>query len=246
MNRQNLKNFLTQNYLKGRTNVYKIKSPNGQHYVLVNKNSFIKLLLGRNNSNIVNINQMIYKSRPYVARKKSTRRNESITWGSNNYNNYMPTSNYVFRVWNNNYGMRTVRGPYGPIKLTNVNHYKLTPGNLGNLRVLRRQNTKNAAEFARQQAAKTAAGTAERRKYIYRVRYPSIHNKRSLTTNILNPNLTIVPFPKNAEPITTPNQTSNMHLTNFKRKFQERMMLYFPEGNYNFSRVSIYPYKLKN
>ena len=143
-NRENLKNFLTQNYLKGQTNVYKIKSPNGRHHVLVNRNSFAKLLLGRNN--IANINQLVYKVHPYVARRKNTRRNEPISWASNNHNNYLPTSNYVFRAWNNNYGMRTVRGPYGTIKLTNVNHYKLSPANLRNLRGLRRQNVKNEQE----------------------------------------------------------------------------------------------------
>lgn len=159
-NRENLKNFLTQNYLKGRTNVYKIKSPNGRHHVLVNRNSFAKLLLGRNN--ITTINQLVYKVRPYVARLKKTRRNEAISYtNSSNHNNYVPTSNYVFRAWNNTYGMRTVRGPYGTIKLTNVNHYKLSPANLRNLRGLRRQNVKNEEETIIKLANRLAKKTVQ-------------------------------------------------------------------------------------
>lgn len=150
MNRQNLKNFLTLNYLKGIPNVYKIKSPNGQHYVLVNKNTFARNLLGRNNIN--SLNRMILKNLPYIARRTRNLRNTPVYFMGPNpnhhgyFNNFVRKENYVFRKWNPPYGMTTVRGPFGPIKLTNVNHYKLTPGNLRNLRGLRRQNVKNEQE----------------------------------------------------------------------------------------------------
>jgi hypothetical protein len=65
-------------------------------------------------------------------------------------NNFTPINNYEFRKWNNYRGMVKPRGPYGvPIKLKNVSHYKLSNKNLRNLRVLRRQNTKNAENFSR-------------------------------------------------------------------------------------------------
>ena len=152
MNRNNLKNALTLMYLSGNEWVYKIKSPNGRHFVLVNKNSLAKLL---NRNNINQINRMINKRYTLIARGKNTRRN--YAYHQNVYglglpwlNNFTPRNNYEFRKWNNYRGMIKPRGPYGvPIKLKNVSHYKLSNKNLRNLRVLRRQNTKNAENFAR-------------------------------------------------------------------------------------------------
>ena len=249
-NRENLKDGLTGMYLTGNNRwVYKIKSPNGKHHVLTNKIAFAKLL---NRNNYAHVNTLITKPFffPYVGRHKNNTRNiihPVVTLLPNQYVNVVPATNYTFRKYNNNWGtMKNVRGPFGaPMKLTNVNLYQLTNKNLRNLRALRRQNTKNNANFAREQAQKRAANNAERQRYVYRVKYPAFHNMRRLTTSILTPNLSMISFfPKNAEPVT--NASANKQLANFKRKLHQRLMLYFPEGNYNFSRVSIYPYKLKN
>jgi len=177
-----LKNFLTQNYLKGTRNVYKIKSPNGKHYVLVNKNTFARNLLGRNNINT--LNRMISKNDVlrYIARRRENLRNIPIyhlVTGSQNFNNGVRKENYVFRTWNPPYGMTTVRGPFGPIKLTNVNHHRLTEKNLRNLRALRRQNTKNTANFKR----KYNAQQAKRRVYLVSGNYWVNNNGKNINVN---------------------------------------------------------------
>ena len=181
-NRENLKNFLTQNYLKGIPNVYKIKSPNGQHYVLVNKNTFARNVLGRNNIN--SLNRMISKNDVlrYIARRRANLRNIPIyhlVTGSQNFNNGVRKENYVFRAWNPPYGMTTVRGPFGPIKLTNVNHHTLSKNNLRNLRALRRQNTKNTANFKR----KFNAQQAKRRAYLVRAKNINGQNENYWVNN---------------------------------------------------------------
>jgi len=177
-----LKNFLTQNYLKGTRNVYKIKSPNGKHYVLVNKNTFARNLLGRNNINT--LNRMISKNDVlrYIARRRENLRNIPIyhlVTGSQNFNNGVRKENYVFRAWNPPYGMTTVRGPFGPIKLTNVNHHQLSKNNLRNLRALRRQNTKNTANFQR----KYNAQQAKRRVYLVSGNYWVNNNGKNINVN---------------------------------------------------------------
>jgi hypothetical protein len=230
--RENLKNFLTHNYLKGFENVYKIKSPNGRHYLLVNRNSFTKLALGRNNTAV--INQMVHKTRPFVARNKKTRRNESISYKGNNYNNYVPTSNYVFRAFNNTYGMRKVLTQYGPIKLTNVNHHKLPEKNLRILRSLRRQTTINNANFARQQAAKKA----ERLKYIYRIQWEYNHK---VNHSVANANYKYIGrnIPGNAT------RANNHNTSHIMAKF--RQSTFNLQGPYfNMNSVKIDAYRLKN
>lgn len=150
MNRNNLKNAMTLMYLSGNEWVYKIKSPNGRHFVLVNRKTLANFL---NRNNIDQINRMITKRFPLIARGITTRRNYAYpqnAYGKPWLNNFTPRNNYEFRKWNNYRGMIKPRGPYGvPIKLKNVGHHKLTNKNLRNLRVLRRQNTKNAENFAR-------------------------------------------------------------------------------------------------
>lgn len=247
--RENLRNGLTLGYLTGNNRwVYKIKSPNGRHHVLTNRAGFARLI----NGSIFYANSLIRKPFffPYVGRHKNNIRNmmhPAVTYLPNQYVNVVPATNYTFRKYNNNWGtMKNVRGPFGvPMKLTNVNLYQLPKENLRNLRALRLQNTRNAEQSAREQAQKRAANNAERQRYVYRVKYPSIHNTRQLVTSILRPNLSVMSsFPKNAEPVT--NASANKQLANFKRNFHARMMLYFPGGNYNLSRVKIYQYKLKN
>lgn len=179
-NNNRFKNFLTQNYLRGLQNVYAITAPKPpgvsqenhnkkvrnflNHkttnipHMLVNKSTFARNLLGRNN--LRTLNHMIsYNKYPYVVRIIDTKRNIPAVNKFNNrgFNNWVNRNNYVFRTWNDTYGMKTVRGPYGPIKLTNIHLYKLSPENLRKLRVIRRQNTKNTAEFERKQAAAKAA-----------------------------------------------------------------------------------------
>jgi hypothetical protein len=75
--------------------------------------------------------------------------------------------------------MTTVRGPFGPIKLTNVNHHRLTEKNLRNLRALRRQNTKNTANFKR----KYNAQQAKRRVYLVSGNYWVNNNGKNINVN---------------------------------------------------------------
>jgi hypothetical protein len=156
-NRNNLKNGLTLMYLSGVPNVYKIKSPNGQHFVLVNKNSLAKLL---NRNNIEQLNTMISGRYPLIARRRNLRKNyasghpyrpgDPLPPNTNKLINFILRNNYEFRRWNNTRGMIKPRGPYGvPIKLKNVSHHRLTQNNRRNLRALHLQNKKNAEEFAR-------------------------------------------------------------------------------------------------
>lgn len=165
-NRENLKNVLTLNYLKGNKNVYRISSPNKKHHVLVNKSSLASLL---HRNNINELNRMISKTNvlKYIARNKTRMRNvpvpSLVTWSSQHFNNGFRKENYTFRKWNANRGMVKPRGPFGvPIKLTNVNHYELSKQNLRNLRAAHRQNAKNAANFKR----KYNAQQAKRRAYL--------------------------------------------------------------------------------
>lgn len=236
-NRSNLKNALTGMYLSGKQNVYKIKSPNGRHSVLVNKNSLAQLL---NRNNIHQINRMISKKYPLIARGITTRRNYAYSqhvYGVPYLNNLTPINNYEFRKWNNNRGMIKPRGPFGgPIKLRNTTHYRLTNKNLRNIRSLRRQNTKNAENFARAQTVKRAANNAERRKYIYRVKFPDLIDQRRFQTKIVNSNGKQILFPKNAEPVTGPHNLTHI------RRFLHTYFASIP--NYNLSRISIYPYRI--
>ena len=246
----NLKNALTGSYLSGKRNVYKIKAPNGRHFVFVNKNSLGKLLNRASANNIVLLNEMISKVHPWIARNKLERKNgaepnhvkNNPSW-ARFYNNWTRRNNYEFRKWNRNHGMIKPRGPYGgPIKLKNVNHHTLTNKNLRNLRVHRRQNTKNAEEFARAQTARRAAQNAERKKYIYQVKYPLPQDQRHMWISFFNANMQPQHVTENMirngrlEPVTGPH-----NITHIKR----RVYAYFSAANpnYNLSRITITPYR---
>jgi len=239
--RPNLINGFTGMYLTGNNKwVYKIKSPNGRHYMLVNRIGLAKFL-NRNNYN--QVNELVAKAYSHVARAKSSMRNFThpsanflVKTNPANFNNLVPTRNYVFRKWNNNYGMVIPRTQFGPLKLTNINHYQLSNTNLRNLRALRRQNTRNAANFARQQAAKNA----ERRKYVYEIYYPISNGHGGLVT--VNADLKMVGggvTPKNAT------RVNNHNTSNIRQKFK-RWAITHIRSNYNMSQVKINAYKLKN
>jgi hypothetical protein len=241
-NRNNLKNALTGMYLSGNRQVYKIKSPNGQHFVLVNRSSLDKLL---NRNNYGSLHYMIYKYQPFIARNTTTRRNLPV-WVRNPlpqyYNNVTPRNNYEFRKWNNTYGMIKPRGPFGrPIKLKNTNHYRLSNKNLRNLRSLRRQNTKNAENFARAQAAKRAANNAERKKYVYGVNFTDVNDPRRTYTYYVNSNGRQILRPgRSAEPVTGPH-----NLTNIKRRVYASITSFPAYRNYNKRRITITPYRIR-
>lgn len=243
MSRNNLINGLTGMYITGNNKwVYKIKSPNGRHHMLVNRISLAKFL---NRNNYAEVNKLVAKQFPHVVRGKKYMRNYThpsanllSQMSPNNWNNLVPTRNYVFRKWNNYKGMVFPRTQFGPIKLTNINHHQLSNNNFRNLRVLRRQNTKNAEESARKTAVKRAANNAERKKYIYGLKYPDFSDQRKMRKQFVDASLSVINFPKNAEPVTGPH-----NFTNIKRRVHGYFS-HFP--NYNMSRISIYPYKLKN
>jgi hypothetical protein len=241
-NRENLKNGITGLYLTGNNKwVYKIKSPNGRHHVLVNRTAFAKLL---NRNNHTELHRLISnKNHSHVARQKSNMRNVTYpvikylaTHYPNQWNNLVPARNYVFRKWNNNKGMVKPRGPFGaPVKLTNVNFHQLTNKNLRNLRALRRQNTKNNANFARQQAAKNA----ERRKYVYRIYYRINNHHGSIA--VVNANLGYLGgnVPRNATYV------PNHNTSNIRAKFRRWITSGTPAYSM-MNSVNIRAYKLKN
>lgn len=246
-NRENLKNAILGSYLSGTPDVYKIKSPNGRHHVLVNKTSLAALFGNKSLYGIQLLNSMISKNGPkYIARNKISRRNVPLAYWKENpppnwtFNNYVRKENYVFRKWNNNHGMVNLRGPFGaPIKLTNVNHHTLSKNNLRNLRAVRRQNTKNDANFARQQAAKNA----ERRKYVYDIKYyyPGPYGRNNITgTTVVNTNFKYIGIlPRNAT------RVNNHNTSHIREKFR-RWATATLKPNYNMRRVTINAYRLKN
>ena len=257
-NNNRFKNFLTQNYLRGLQNVYAITAPKPpgvsqenhnkkvrnflNHkttnipHMLVNKSTFARNLLGRNN--LPTLNRMISNKYPYVGRIIETRLNVPSMYRFNNiqgFNNWVNRNNYVFRTWNDNYGMKTVRGPYGPIKLTNIHPYKLSPENLRKLRILRRQNTKNAAEFARKQAAKNA----EKRKYVYEISYAAPGSGERMSMVLNTKGITIAAYPPNNATLVPNHNTSHI------REYFKRWVT-MSKPNYNMSLLKINAYKLKN
>jgi hypothetical protein len=240
--RENLKNGLTHLYLTGTPVVYKIKSPNGRQHRFVNKTSLASLL---NRKNINTLNRMISKTniQKYIARRKNTMRNFPIAFMVQNphpnsfHNNFTRKENYTFRKWNNNYGMMNPRGPFGaPIKLTNVNHHKLSPENLRFLRRLRGETRKNNANFARQQAAKNA----ERRKYVYRIHWRE--NNTHTAVAVANADFKYIgrTVPVNAT------RANNHNTSHIRAKFKRWMLTNLEIPNYNMTGVKIEAYRLKN
>ena len=173
-NRENLKNALTLNYLKGNKNVYRISSPNKKHHVLVNKNSLFQLVKSQQIPTKKILDELIAKT--FVGRKnRANMVYHSLEYNYPFYSNWghrgsvTPMNKYVFKTHQGNYGIQNVRNPAGytaKLMLKNVNKNTLSKANIRALRSLRRQNVKNTANFKR----KFNAQQAKRRVYLVRAK----------------------------------------------------------------------------
>ena len=152
---------------------------------------------------------------------------------NSSHNNYVRKQNYVFRKWNAIRGMKEVRNPTGfsqNLKLTNVNHHKLSDNNQRYLRRGRRDNVKETENYLQ----KKAAENAERRKYVYNV------NGMRVNANFKH----IGDIPKTATLIQK-NHASypTKHAANIKQKFKQWAITTL-RPNYNMRSVNIKVYKL--
>lgn len=173
-NRENLKNALTLNYLKGNKNVYRISSPNKKHHVLVNKNSLFQLVKSRQIPTKEILDELIAKINAVRKRKANMvyhgfPHNYVFYSNGRKSNFFVPINNYVFKTRQGNYGIQNVRNPVGytnKLMLKNVNKNTLSNANMRTLRSLRRQDVKNTANFKR----KFNKNQSERRVYLVRAK----------------------------------------------------------------------------
>jgi len=210
MSDNRLKNAITLDYLKGNKNVYRISSPDKKHHVLVNKNSLLQLVKSNYILNSSTLNRLVGKKFSghtvnAVARFQNHgpgRRPHNYPWASylsmnmygRNGNYIIPLSNYTFETLQGNYGIQKVRNPVGYtpyLMLKNVNKNKLTNANLRELRLMRRQNTKNTAEALKKAKNKIKANANKRKanmqqratRTLYRVIVISTNNNNRETTH---------------------------------------------------------------
>jgi hypothetical protein len=188
-NRENLKNALTMNYLKGNKNVYRISSPNKKHHVLVNKNSLFQLVKSRRIPTKKNLDDLVAKIFAGRTNKKANLVYHGHFYNHPMYSNWQyngsvtPMNKYVFKTRQGNYGIQNVRNPVGytnKLMLKNVNKNTLSKANMRTLRSLRRQNVKKAANFKRTFNEKQA----QRRAYLVTLK----NNKKNKNNNNNNNN----------------------------------------------------------
>ena len=162
-NSNRLKNAITQNWLRGNTNVYRIYNPNHTNSKLVNKNSLFKYiesnrvktlkrldeLVTRVNATLGEVNR--YAEVPYGAGRRIPNLLYRNSVNGPKMNNYMKKThslnNYVFTKYNEHRGRVTVRNPiYGVnLKLKNIEPNKLTVANKREARKRKRNENKNMA-----------------------------------------------------------------------------------------------------
>ena len=186
-NRENLKNAMTLNYLKGNKNVYRISSPNKKHHVLVNKNSLFQLVKSQQIPTKKILDELIAKT--FAGRKNMANMvYHSLGYNYPFYSNWghrgsvTPMNKYVFKTHQGNYGIQNVRNPVGytaKLMLKNVNKNTLSNANIRALRSLRRQNVKNTANFKR----KFNAQQAKRRAYLVRAKNINGQNENYWVNN---------------------------------------------------------------
>lgn len=165
-NNNRLKNALTQNWLRGNKNVYRIWNPSHTQSVLTNRNSLYKFIesnrvpyLQQLHRLITRVNQQLgqinrYMELPHGTGNRfpnaffKTSRNASAM--TNFYRRTRPLNNYVFTRKGINQ-RDTIRNPIygGPLMLKNITANNLSVANQRNVRQKRRNETRaNAARVS--------------------------------------------------------------------------------------------------
>ena len=182
-NNNKLKNSLTQNWLRGNTNVYRIYNPNHTSSQLVNKNSLFKYVQSNRVPYLQKLNQLV--SRVNATLGQLNRFSELVYHGGQRgmnllysnarnmpafvnqatyYGETRPLNNYVFNKFIENQGRSKIRNPIygGNLKLKNIKPNKLSISNQRQIRKRRRNDQKNEAA-QRQNMLRRARLNAEER-----------------------------------------------------------------------------------